>query len=113
MVQSETKQFLLVYKKKLAKQGYDRDWQQCRFKIKNLKGDYRKVKDNIGETGRGRKTCKFYSELDSILGHRPASVPTTLLDTGCSTTGSSTDSQPSEDKEDNLDGKEIKLMCSR
>ena len=28
--------------KKLAKQGYDCDWQQCRSKIKNLKGDYRK-----------------------------------------------------------------------
>ena len=68
MVQSETKQFLLVYKKKkLAKQGYDHDWQQCRSKIK---GDYRIVKDNNGETGRGRKTCKFYSELDSILSKR-------------------------------------------
>ena len=87
------------------------------LKSKNLKAEYRKVKDN-GETGRGRKTCKFYSELDSILGHRPASVPTILLDTGNSTTGSSTDSQHSEpeEKEDNLDGKEIKhymLMCSR
>ena len=57
-------------KKKLAKQGYDCDWQQCRSKKKNLKGDYRKVKDNNGETGRGRKTCKFYSELDSILSKR-------------------------------------------
>ena len=104
--------------KKLAEQGYERDWQQCRSKLKNLKADYRKVKDNNGETGRGRKTCKFYSELDSILGHRPASVPTTLLDTGNSTTGSSTDSQHSEpeEKEENLNGKEIehyKLICSR
>ena len=45
--------------KKLAEQGYDHDRQQCRSKIKNLKG----------ETGRGRKTCKFYKELDNILGH--------------------------------------------
>ena len=40
------------------------------------------MKDNNGETGRGRKTCRFYRELDNILGHRPASVPAALLDTG-------------------------------
>ena len=33
-----------------------------------------------------RGTCKFYRELDAILGHRPASVPTSLLDTGNSST---------------------------
>ena len=32
-------------------------------------------------------TCKFFKVLDSILGHRPASIPAALLDTG---TGSST-----------------------
>ena len=68
--------------KQLSTQGYDRDWEQCKNKVKNLKKIYREVKDNNGETGRGRKTCKFYDELDSILGHRPASVPTVLLDTG-------------------------------
>ena len=108
MVQSKIKikKICRDTKKKIAEQGYERDWQQCRSKLKNLKPDNRKVKDNNGETGRGRKTC---SELDSILGHRPASVPTTLLDTGNSTTGSSTDPQHSEpeEKEDNLNGKEI------
>ena len=72
--------------KKLKEQGYNRDLEQCRNKIKNIKKEYRIVKDNNGETGRGRKTCKFYRELDAILGHRPASVPTSLLDTGNSST---------------------------
>ena len=31
--------------------------------------------------GNGRKYFKFYQELDRILGHRPASAPTILLDT--------------------------------
>ena len=44
------------------------------------------VKDHNGETGKGRKTCLFYRELDKILGHRPASVPTALLDTGSAST---------------------------
>ena len=36
---------------------------------------YIETKDHNGETGRGRKTCKFYRELDEILGHMPASTP--------------------------------------
>ena len=43
--------------KKMKQQGCNRDWEQCRTKIKNLKKEYRTVKDNNGETGRGRKAC--------------------------------------------------------
>jgi len=75
--------------KKMRQKGYDRDWKQCRNKIKNLKKEYRQVKDNNTQTGRGRKTCKNYKELDNILGHRPASVPAILLDTGTTTNSSS------------------------
>lgn len=64
--------------KKMLDQGFTRDWEQCRNKIKK----YRMIKDHNGETERGRKQCKFYKELDAILGHRPASVPAVLLDTG-------------------------------
>ena len=52
---------------------------------------YRQTKDHNGQTGRGRKVCKFYRELDSILGHRPASVPAVLLDTGTTNSSSSTE----------------------
>ena len=75
--------------KKMRQTGYDRDWKQCRNKIKNLKKEYRQVKDSNTQTGRGRKTCKDYKELDNILGHRPASVPAVLLDTGTTTNSSS------------------------
>ena len=66
--------------KKMHELGYERDWQQCKVKIKNLKSIYRDIKDHNGETGRGRKTCKFYKELDEILGHRPVSIPPVVLD---------------------------------
>ena len=68
--------------KKMNNYGYKRDRLQCRNKIKNLKKEYRTVKDHNNETGRGRKTCKFFEELDEILGHRPASTPRVLVDTG-------------------------------
>ena len=67
--------------KKLLEVGYSRDWKQCRCKIKNLKSIYKKTKDHNGITGNGRKTFKFYNHLDQILGHRPASVPSIVVDT--------------------------------
>ena len=49
----------VVFKEIAREQGHNKDWEQCTTKIKNLKREYRNVKDNNGETGRGRKTCKF------------------------------------------------------
>ena len=74
----------------MEEKGYVRDWQQCRNKIQYLKKEYRQIKDHNGQTGRGRKTCKYYKELDNILGHRPASVPAVVLDTGTTSNSSST-----------------------
>ena len=65
----------------LKEKGINRDWKQCRAKVKNLKTTYREVNDNNGKTDKGRQTCKFYSRLDTILGHWPASVPSALPDT--------------------------------
>ena len=69
---------------------------------KNLKAKYREIKDNNNKTGRGRKTCKFYKELDRILGHRPALVPSALLDTG---DFSSIHSESEAESEEEVNGK--------
>ena len=82
--------------RKMREQRYSRNTEQCRNKVKNLKKLYREVKDNNKETGRGRKTCKFFEELDLILGHRPATVPTSLLDTGDSPVSASTSNQEAD-----------------
>ncbi|XP_074132255.1 bifunctional phosphoribosylaminoimidazole carboxylase/phosphoribosylaminoimidazole succinocarboxamide synthetase isoform X2 [Sminthopsis crassicaudata] len=52
---------------KLQKFGIDRDWKQCRTKYKNLKHEYKIVKNSqdLGTT----KSMKFFTELDAILGH--------------------------------------------
>ena len=52
------------------------------------------------------KVCKFYRELDSIMGHWPASVPPLLLDTGTTNSSSATenpqgDSNNAEETETN------------
>ena len=59
-------------------------------------------KDHNEETGRGKKTRKLYKEIDAILGHRPASAPTVLVDTGTSSKSSDNtvyDSQESAEGE--------------
>ena len=40
--------------------GYNRTYQQCRDKIKKLKGDYKKEKDRIGHTGEGKSMWDFF-----------------------------------------------------
>ena len=93
--------------KKLKESGYDRDWQQCRAKIKNLKAEYKKVKDHNGVTGNGRKSFKFYQKLDEILGHRPASAPAVVLDAGSSTlTTTEADAEESDSEEGEIHGEE-------
>ena len=80
--------------------GYERTWQQCKTKIKNMVQRYNvkamkwyiekrnfwlflnQVKDGNNISGTDRKTCPFYDELDAILGTRAASSPPVLLDSG-------------------------------
>ena len=95
---------------KLQEHGqYHRDWKQCRDKIKNLKTKYKEIKDNNGETGRGRKSCKSFDEMDRILGHRPTSVLPVLFE--LSLPGpSGAAAQPQADSEVD-EGKQLLLNC--
>ncbi|XP_065452939.1 bifunctional phosphoribosylaminoimidazole carboxylase/phosphoribosylaminoimidazole succinocarboxamide synthetase isoform X7 [Chrysemys picta bellii] len=53
---------------RLQKFGIERDWKQCRTKYKNLKHEYKSVK-NAQDSGNTSKSMKFFNELDAILGH--------------------------------------------
>ncbi|XP_027623761.1 zinc finger and SCAN domain-containing protein 29 [Tupaia chinensis] len=58
---------------KLQNCGVERDWKQCRTKYKNLKHEYKSVRTarDLGIT----KSMKFFTELDSILGHNRTEKP--------------------------------------
>ena len=59
----------------LAKQGYKRDWKQCRTKCKHLKAQYKKYKDGLSRSGSSRgKPPKHFDILDRFLGDRPEAV---------------------------------------
>ena len=54
---------------------------QCRAKMKKLKLDYKKVKSKHGQTRESRINWKFLEAMDAVLGHRPITRPSILLDT--------------------------------
>ncbi len=54
--------------KRLQEQGYSRDWEQCRTKIKSLKKEYRMVKDHNGEWGEGEKHASSTQSLMEFWG---------------------------------------------
>ena len=93
---SRTKQVFERISVMMKERGYSRDGEQCKTKIKNLKKTYTNVKDHNNVTGNNKITCPFFDELDTVLGHRPASVPSLVLD--ASTGGSSL--EPTEQAED-------------
>ena len=61
--------------------GYERTSGQCQEKIKKLKSEYRKVKDNNDQTGNKRQKFKFYDKLNEILNDKYSIAPPVILDT--------------------------------
>ncbi|XP_059831625.1 uncharacterized protein LOC132397202 isoform X2 [Hypanus sabinus] len=53
----------------LKELGVNRDWKQCRAKVKNLKYEYR-IMVNQRKSGRLCKSMRFYNEIDAVLGCR-------------------------------------------
>ena len=79
--------------------GHDRDWKHCRQKVKNLKTEFKKTKDNNDQSGRGRKICRYYEELEKIIGSRAAVSPPQLLES----TGISVGSENEDDDDSIID----------
>lgn len=86
----------------LAKQGIVKSGEQCRCKVKKLRQEYKKIKDNHNLTGRGRMKWKFYESLNELLGNRPATCPPVVVDTSkdvLSTVGEGNDEMSDEGKD--------------
>ncbi|EMP31447.1 hypothetical protein UY3_11376 [Chelonia mydas] len=65
----------------MVDRGYNRDTQQCRVKVKELRQAYQKTKDANGHSGSEPHTCHFYDELHAILGSAPTTSPPLSVDT--------------------------------
>ena len=69
--------------RKMGDEGFERTFVQCRQKVKKLKKEYRKLKDTLNETGQGRNKeveWPYFELMDRILGHKPTTVPESIVD---------------------------------
>ena len=89
--------------KRLHQAGIDKDWQQCRAKVKNLKSLYKKVKNSNCRSGRGRMSCHLFDKLDAILRSQPA----TQLPIVVESLDSPRDSSSGDDDGDGVMGREM------
>ena len=84
--------------------GYERSFEQCREKIKKLKKEYRRINDRLEESGQGRDEevqWSYYEAMDKILGHKPSTVPESVVDSLALTHSKETTSESSEVQEVN------------
>ncbi|XP_065419548.1 zinc finger and SCAN domain-containing protein 20-like isoform X1 [Chrysemys picta bellii] len=88
--------------KDMMERGHDRDALQCRIKVKELRSAYRKARDANGRSGAPPATCRFYKELDAILGVNPTSTPSTTMDTSEPVWGG--EEEEEEEEENGSDG---------
>nr|XP_054600391.1 uncharacterized protein LOC129164419 [Nothobranchius furzeri] len=57
----------------MSAHGYERTSKQCHEKIKNLKAEYRSVKDHNSSSGADQQHWKWFADMDAIYGERPVS----------------------------------------
>uniref|UniRef100_A0A3B3CM57 Myb/SANT-like DNA-binding domain-containing protein n=1 Tax=Oryzias melastigma TaxID=30732 RepID=A0A3B3CM57_ORYME len=55
---------------RLAAHGFERTSDQCRVKVKKLKMQYRKIKDESNRSGNSGSTWKWFDAMDAIYGRR-------------------------------------------
>ncbi|XP_053904663.1 mediator of RNA polymerase II transcription subunit 15-like [Malaclemys terrapin pileata] len=66
--------------KAMKDRGHNRDTQQCRVKIKELRQAYHKAREANGRSGAELQTYRFYAELHAILGGAATTTPTVCYD---------------------------------
>ncbi|EMP31622.1 hypothetical protein UY3_11262 [Chelonia mydas] len=66
--------------KGMKDRGYNRNLQQCRVKLKELRQAYQRTREANGRSGSEPQTCHFYDELHLILGGAPTTTPALCVD---------------------------------
>ncbi|EMP40711.1 Zinc finger protein with KRAB and SCAN domains 2 [Chelonia mydas] len=65
----------------MIEKGHDQDTWQCRVKVKELRNTYPKAREANLHSSAALMSCRFYKELDMILGGNPTSTAKETVDT--------------------------------
>ncbi|XP_053888986.1 myb/SANT-like DNA-binding domain-containing protein 2 isoform X2 [Malaclemys terrapin pileata] len=85
--------------KGMMERGHNRDSDQCRVKVKELRQAYQKTKEANGRSGSEPRTCRFYVKLHAVLGGAATTTPPLTMDSEGGIISSAT-------PEDSADGEE-------
>ncbi|XP_065445116.1 uncharacterized protein LOC135982422 [Chrysemys picta bellii] len=85
--------------KGMKERGHNRDSDQCRVKVEELRQAYQKTKEANSRSGSEPRTCRFYAELHAILGRAATTTPPLTVDSEAGVISSAT-------PEDSADGEE-------
>ncbi|XP_065442131.1 uncharacterized protein LOC135981804 [Chrysemys picta bellii] len=66
--------------KGMMERGHNRDSDQCRVKVKELRQAYQKTKEANRRSGSEPRTCRFYDELHAVLGGAATTTPPLTVD---------------------------------
>ncbi|XP_065444335.1 SRRM2 protein homolog rsr-2-like [Chrysemys picta bellii] len=92
--------------KGMMERGHNRDSEQCRVKVKELRQAYQKTKEANGRSGSEPRTCRYYAELHAILGGAATTTPPLFVDSGSGIVSTPEDSadgvEEEEEEEDEL-----------
>ncbi|XP_053867793.1 SRRM2 protein homolog rsr-2-like [Malaclemys terrapin pileata] len=92
--------------KGMMERGHNRDSEQCRVKVKELRQAYQKTKEANGRSGSEPQTCRYYAELHAILGGAATTTPPLFVDSGSGIVSTPEDSangvEEEEEEEDEL-----------
>ncbi|XP_065432584.1 uncharacterized protein LOC135977189 [Chrysemys picta bellii] len=87
--------------KAMKDRGHNRDAQQCRVKIRELRQAYHKAREANGRSGAEPQTCRFYVELHAMLGGAATTTPTVCYDSFSGETHREPGSGYEEDEDEN------------
>ncbi|XP_053896297.1 uncharacterized protein LOC128843459 [Malaclemys terrapin pileata] len=85
--------------KGVMERGHNRNSDQCRVKVKELRQAYQKTKEANGRSGSEPRTCRFYAELHAVLEGAACTTPPLTVDSEAGIISSAT-------PEDSADGEE-------
>ncbi|XP_065411731.1 SRRM2 protein homolog rsr-2-like [Chrysemys picta bellii] len=86
--------------KGMMERGHNRDSEQCRVKVKELRQAYQKTKEANGCSRSEPRICRFYAELHAILGGAATTTPPVIVDSGSGIVSSATPEDSADGGED-------------
>ncbi|XP_053883714.1 uncharacterized protein LOC128836981 [Malaclemys terrapin pileata] len=98
--------------KGMMERGHNRDSDQCRVKVKELRQAYQKTKEANGCSGSEPRTCHFYAELHAILGGAATITPPVIVDSGSGIVSSATPEDSADGGEEEEEEEEDELAES-